>query len=198
MRYLLVLLAATTTHIQAWQLDLKVVPNRAWYISIHDPLPYVAAGVTSVGALYYGSQTKLGRTFFQSIDAMMLNLGLVYTTKFATARLRPSISNTPNRWFAYGHNDNTSFYSGHVSMMTAAITPFVLNFGKESAWVYTLYGLTLHQMIGRVYTHRHWQSDVLVGAVMGSLTGWWATRFDTPLILMPLHNGVYVGFHTRF
>ena len=53
-------------------------------------------------------------------------------------------------------------------------------------------------MIGRVYTNAHWQTDVLTGFGVGFLAGWFATTYDTPFVLLPFDNGIYVGFNQSF
>lgn len=46
--------------------------------------------------------------------------------------------------------------------------------------------------------HAHWQSDVLVGAAVGTGIGVWASRRDSPLIVGWLPGGFSVGYVHRF
>ncbi len=55
-----------------------------------------------------------------------------------------------------------------------------------------------YDMIARVKVRAHWQSDVLVGAGLGTAFGFYAHGRETPLILSWMPHGVFVGFKKQF
>ncbi|MDQ0008288.1 undecaprenyl-diphosphatase [Luteibacter jiangsuensis] len=59
--------------------------------------------------------------------------------------------------------------------------------------------LPIYDAVARVKVHGHWQSDVLVGAALGTGIGLWsAHRSDSPIILGWLPGGFQIGFVHHF
>lgn len=156
-----------------------------------------ATAVTVIGGtLWEGDQTRLGRTFAQSLDALALSAAGAQVMKYAFTRERPSQTNDPNAFFS-GHR-NQSFPSGEVAAIAGAVTPFVLEYGHDHPAVYALEALTAYDMVARVKVRAHWQSDVLVGAALGTGIGLYAHHRAEPLIVGWLPHGVMVGWSHRF
>lgn len=148
------------------------------------------------GALWEGGKTRLGRTWWQSVDASILGGLSSSVLKLAFTRARPSQTSDPNKFFqGRGHY---SFPSGEVTAMAAMVTPFVLEYHKDHPWVYALEALPIYDMVARVKVHGHWQSDVLVGMALGTALGYYAHARHTPLSLELLPDGFAVGLKTRF
>jgi membrane-associated phospholipid phosphatase len=148
------------------------------------------------GGLWEGGDSRLGKTYWQSIDAAAL--GAVSSTglKYVFERSRPSQTNDPNQWFkGKGHY---SFPSGEVTFLSAAVTPFVLEYGSEHPAVYALELLPLYDSVARVKVHAHWQSDVIAGFALGFGAGYLAHRQDSPWILRAMPGSVQVGFKAKF
>ena len=82
--------------------------------------------------------------------------------------------------------------------MTAIVTPFVLEYGNDHPAVYALELLPVYDAIARVKVQAHWQTDVLAGIALGTLTGYYAHSRDSPLILGVLPKGFAVGLHKQF
>ena len=78
--------------------------------------------VLTVGAaLWEGSDSRLGHTYWESIDAVAIGAVTAQAMKVTFSRARPSQTDDPNLWFqGHGHN---SFPSGEVMTVTTAITP---------------------------------------------------------------------------
>jgi len=91
-----------------------------------------------------------------------------------------------------------SFPSGEVAAISAAVTPFMVNYGHDHPAVYALALLPVYDAIARVKTRGHWQSDVLVGAALGTGVGLWASHRNSPLIIGWLPGGFQVGFIHHF
>ena len=102
----------------------------------------------------------------------------------------------PNKWFQGG--GHYSFPSGEVTAVTAIVTPFVFEYGRDHPEVYALELLPVYDMIARVKSQAHWQTDVLASVALGSLTGYLAHRRDNPLILGVLPQGFMIGVRARF
>ena len=148
-------------------------------------------------ALWEGNDSRLGHTMWQSIDATMVGGVAAQGMKMAFSRSRPNQSPDPDLWFqGSGHN---SFPSGEVTVISAIVTPILLEYRHDHPWVYALEVLPLYDAIARVKVHGHWQSDVLAGYALGTAAGFYMhQRQNTPLVLSVLPDGFYIGFKKRF
>ncbi|MGB7631448.1 MAG: phosphatase PAP2 family protein [Candidatus Deferrimicrobium sp.] len=157
-------------------------------------------GVLSVaeigGALWEGSESRLGKTLWQTMDSQLLAVSSATVMKYAFTRERPSETSNPNNWFAHGSNE--SFPSGEAAFSASMVTPFILEYAGEHPTAYGLLLLPLYVGIGRVKNQAHWQSDVIIGWAIGGLSGWYAHSRETPLLVQVLPDGVIVGLKTRF
>lgn len=148
-----------------------------------------------LGAFWEGKDTRLGRTFFQSIDASVIGGASSEILKHAFRRLRPSQTDDPNDFFKPG---GRSFPSGEVTSAAAIITPFVLEYGPDHPAAYALELVPLYDAEARMKVHGHWQSDVLAGWALGTLTGYYAHSRSQPLVIGVLPHGLTVGWKTTF
>ena len=149
-----------------------------------------------IGALWLGTDDRLGKTFWRSVDASALDAITVLAAKRAFSRARPEQTDDPNQWFqGSGH---TSFPSGEVSLQAAFVTPFIAEYAHDAPWVWALELLPAYDAVARVKTHGHWQSDVLVGWAVGTAFGLYAHGRTTPLTLGWTKDGAFVGFRKRF
>lgn len=148
------------------------------------------------GALAFGDQDKLGDTFWRSVDAVVVASVGAQGLKHVFQRERPSQTDDPDRFFKGSHAQ--SFPSGEVTAISAAVTPFMVNYGQDHPAVYALALLPVYDAVARMKVRGHWQSDVLVGAAIGTGVGIWAARRDSPLIVGWLPGGFQVGFIHHF
>ncbi len=180
------------------KLDHPVHENTGgiWSVARVGQFPAELIGATLVGALWEGGNNRLGHTLWQSLDAAAI-AGLSTTgLKYTFQRERPSQTNNPDRWFQGTHAQ--SFPSGDVSSITALVTPMILEYHRTDPWVDALAAIPAFDMAARVEAHGHWQTDVVSGAVVGMVSGYFAHRFRKPFILSLLPGGVYVGLKSRF
>lgn len=160
----------------------------------------LAAGIalaTIGGAVFGDNDSRLGHTFDQALDSMVLTAGTTTVMKAAFSRERPNQNSNPSDFFdgsGYG-----SFPSGEVAEMAAVVTPFIAEYHTDHPAVYALALLPAYDAVARVKVRGHWQSDVLVGAAIGVGFGLYAHHRKTPLImgLMP-HGGLMVGYTKSF
>ena len=148
------------------------------------------------GSLALGDQDKMGDTFWRSLDSMAMSAVVAQGGKWIFQRKRPSQTDNPNEFFKGLQYE--SFPSGEVSAIAGAVTPFVVQYGREYPAVYALELLPAYDAVARVKVHGHWQSDVLVGWGIGTAAGIWASRRESPLILGWLPGGFQIGIVHRF
>lgn len=167
-----------------------------WKRSNQEILIYGTIATVGAGALWFGDDNKLGDTFWRSVDSMAVTAISTQALKWTFQRERPSETNNPNKWFQGLHAQ--SFPSGEVAAISAAVTPFIVTYGNDHPAVYLLALLPAYDAVARVKTHGHWQSDVLIGAAIGTGIGIWATHRDSPWILSLLPGGFQVGYVHHF
>jgi undecaprenyl-diphosphatase len=167
-----------------------------WKRSNQNVLIYGTLTTVVGGALAFGDQDELGDTFWRSVDALAVTGLATEGLKLTFQRERPSQTSDPDRFFAGTHAQ--SFPSGEVAAISAAVTPFIVNYGSDHPAVYALALLPVYDAVARVKTHGHWQSDVLVGAAIGTGVGLWAAHRQSPLIIGWLPGGFQVGFIHHF
>jgi len=178
----------------SWEFDHKVKLDESGFWGAHYDIPKIATVGIVATALYEGTESRFGRTSWKSLDAGIMSQLIAEVAKRGTGRLRPRDSDSSSEWFSGGK----SFFSGHVSGMTALVTPYILEYQEESPWVHLLWAFPLHQMGGRVKAQAHWQSDVLIGALVGFASGYWAYKRETPLLLYFDSDKVMVGLKHHF
>ena len=120
-----------------------------------------------------------------NLQVFALNGVLTNTIKVIFSRQRPSAYF--ETWEPPEENttesDILSFYSGHSSFAFAIATSTAYMLSESHPKHKTLIwgtALTLATTTGylRIAADRHYTSDVLVGAIMGSLVGYWVPRYN--------------------
>ncbi len=167
-----------------------------WQRKYQQDLIYLMVTGEIAGAIWEGGETRLGKTFWQSIDATAIAGISTAVMKVAFSRERPSETDNPNKFFQ--GSGNYSFPSGEVATVSAIITPFVAEYGQDNPSVYALELLPAYDMVARVKVQGHWQSDVLAGFAVGTLSGLYAHSRPQPLILTALPHGFMVGLRKKF
>ncbi len=149
-----------------------------------------------VGALWNGGETRLGRTFWQTLDASALSAVTVLAAKRGFSRSRPEQTDDPDQWFqGSGHE---SFPSGEVALQASFVTPFIAEYHSDQPWIWALAMLPLYDAEARMKVQGHWQTDVLAGLAIGTAFGLYAHNRQSPLILGVLPNGFSVGLKYKF
>jgi undecaprenyl-diphosphatase len=166
-----------------------------WKRSNQRALAALVIGGEIAGALWEGSNSRMGKTFWQSIDASLIGGASYLVLNNTTGRLRPSETDDPNKWFKGGGH---SFPSGEVTAVSSAITPFVLEYRHDHPGVYALELLPLYDAVARMKVRGHWQTDVLAGWALGTAAGYYAHSRNQPFTVMVLPHGLTVGWHKKF
>ncbi|MBC5763202.1 phosphatase PAP2 family protein [Ramlibacter albus] len=153
------------------------------------------AGVVGL-ALVEGTDTRLGRTAWQALDAALVTAAATESMKRAFTRPRPAEEPDAGVWFAGGRH--RSFPSGEVAMMAAFTTPFIIAYKDEKPAVWALAALPVYMAKARMASQGHWLSDVLAGGAIGAGVGYLAARRDVPLVLAVTGRTAFVGLRYRF
>lgn len=99
-----------------------------WNRSNQRALEGIVVGGALIGALWEGSDSRLGKTFWQATDSILLGQVGYLALNNTFRRLRPSQTDSPNDWFKSGGH---SFPSGEVTAISSAVTPFLLEYGRD-------------------------------------------------------------------
>ena len=148
------------------------------------------------GALWEGSDSRIGKTFWYSLDSALFGGVSAQVLKRAFSRERPVQTDNADEWFK-GHG-NASFPSGEVTGVTAIVTPFVLEYRHDYPLVYALELLPAYDGVARMKSHAHWQTDVIAGFALGTGISMYMHSRDTPLLVSWLPKGVSIGFSKHF
>ncbi|MEZ5084568.1 MAG: phosphatase PAP2 family protein, partial [Bacteroidales bacterium] len=115
------------------------------------------------------------RIALTGVKAFILAGGATFIIKHLAHRHRPYEDDPPNPYLWDGPypftSDYTSFPSGHTA--TAFAIASVLAFGyKDKPWI-GISSYTVASLVGlsRINDRKHWGSDVLIGAALGSFIG---------------------------
>jgi membrane-associated phospholipid phosphatase len=132
---------------------------------------YVQAGITS-GALLYGSLAKRpGWINFglDNLQAQVFSGGVTFLFKHVFHRARPETGADAFTWYGpFQQFKNTSFFSGHTSWAFSTANMIFLH-SKKKWWVGVLsFGGATAVGLSRMQQQKHWASDVVMGAIMGT------------------------------
>jgi membrane-associated phospholipid phosphatase len=112
-------------------------------------------GTYAVGRLR--NQPKVAHLGMDLVQAQLLSELLVEPLKFATQRERPDGSN------------NQSFPSGHASVTFATATVIERHLGWRKSMLG--YAIATYVAMSRMHDNRHYLSDVVFGAAVGTIAG---------------------------
>ena len=177
-------------------LDHKVERDDSgiWSRKYQNALRYGSLAADFGLALYEGSETRLGKASWQSVDSVVLSGLAAETGKRVFGRQRPRDTDNSNEWFKGGK----SFPSGEVAEISGIVTPYVLEYRRDQPLVYALEALPVYDAIARVKSQAHWQTDVIAGFAIGTISGYWAHERSVPVTVDLLPHGITLGIKSRF
>jgi membrane-associated phospholipid phosphatase len=138
--------------------------------------PAVTLGLVTWDAYRDGDWRQAVADDLVIVEAAAAAVLVVDGIKYGAARKRPYVRELPPGT-ATGGDDNRSFPSGHTalafSLATASGTVATMRGYRHAPWVWGA-GMTLAAFTGylRMAADKHYASDVVVGALVGSLVGW--------------------------
>jgi membrane-associated phospholipid phosphatase len=147
---------------------------------ITSPGSYLIGGTLyAVGTLAHAN--RMADLGWHGTEAVLFAEGVTYVLKGVVGRQRPFLSNGENpERFAFGKgfssSDWSSFPSGHSSTAfaaAAAVTNETTRWWPHSTWIVgpLMYGGATAVGLSRMYHSRHWGSDVVLGAAIGTFSG---------------------------
>lgn len=125
-------------------------------------------GVFFVAGLL-GNETSMQVTQDVVAASIISSAIIGVSVKTVVGRSRP-LANQGTTHFAPFSDSNSSFFSGHSTQ--AFTLAAVVSESYNETWIdVTAYGMATLVAIGRTYHDKHFTSDVLTGAVVGTLVG---------------------------
>jgi len=176
----------------AWALDQSGI----WARHYQTALQFSVIAVEVGGALWLGNDDRLGHTFWQTIDSSVVAGIASEALKLTFSRARPNQGNDPDKWFQGRCCE--SFPSGEVTLQASFVTPLIVNYRRDTPWIWALELLPLYDSIARLKSQAHWQTDVLAGWALGSAVGYWSASRKIPIFVQVLPRGVSIGLSKRF
>jgi len=167
-----------------------------WASNNQQIIEYGSALLVLGGAFYEGTDSRLGKTFWKSLDAMLLGDVSALAAKAVFRRQRPIDGNDPNAFFK--SSADNSLPSGEVTHITAIVTPFIIEYQKEFPSVWLLAALPAYVGAARLKSQEHWQTDILAGAALGMGMGYVASQRDSSWSAGVLPGGFSVGYRKKF
>jgi membrane-associated phospholipid phosphatase len=124
---------------------------------------------------------KVSHLGFDLVRANILTQALTHGIKIAVRRDRPT-------------GECCSFPSGHASTTFATAAVLERHLGVRFAWPTIL--IASYVATSRLHDNRHFLSDVVFGAALGTAAGWTVVgrhgRSDYALLPVPIHGGVMI------
>jgi membrane-associated phospholipid phosphatase len=154
--------------ISTWQTDFAVNFGNAG--DIVGGLP-VQGGITA-GAFLAGQlfkNNKLTHFGLDNLQAQVFTGGVALVIKNLSHRARPETGEGAFKWYGpFKGWGNESFFSGHTAFSFCTANMVYLHSGKKW-WVGVLgFGTATAVGLSRMQQQKHWSSDVVMGAIMGT------------------------------
>ena len=146
----------------------------------------IGAGMYRVGRL--ANNDRLAQLGLHGTEALLIGEAIGTVSKDFFGRARPWVDTIPNpenwkfmRGFTGGDKYH-SFPSGHSVAgfaAAAAVTAETSHWWPKSTWVVgpAMYGGAALIGLSRMYDNRHWASDVIMGAAIGTFAGTKVVRY---------------------
>lgn len=150
-----------------------------------EPGTYVLLGAAYAAGRFGGSD-RIAEVGLRGLEAEAIALVVTGGTKLVAGRARPYLGKARPHDFALGRGLRgsawMSFPSGHTTAgfaTAAAVTSTVTRWAPGARWPVgvALYGAATFVGLSRIFDDRHWASDVVAGAGVGTVTGLVVARY---------------------
>jgi membrane-associated phospholipid phosphatase len=176
-----------STNIKAQNIDLdllkKINPNNqnsdVWKGVTNSVYPIAAAAPTAILAYrFLKKDKKVWRIAWYFGASYASSFIVTQGSKYLIDRARPYVVDTT--LLSFSKESDPSFPSGHTSMAFATAASLSYTFKK---WYITVpaYLWAGSVAYSRLYTHNHYPSDVLVGALVGTASSWLSYKLSKKL-----------------
>jgi membrane-associated phospholipid phosphatase len=146
----------------------------------------IGGGMYAIGRL--AGHPRLADVGWHGTEAVLLSSAVTGLLKGTLGRARPFVvSDTNPHDFKFGggftNSDRQSFPSGHTTTAfaaAAAVTSEMRRLHPETVWYVApvLYGGATLVGLSRMYHNKHWASDVVLGAAIGTFSGLKVVRYS--------------------
>lgn len=129
-------------------------------------------GTLAIGLVFDNDHAK--RAAISSVGALALTQLVVETMKYSINRSRPEKEQGPYDFNGFGGVGATraSFPSGHSAAAWSIATVFAQEFGDDYKWApIVAYSVAAMTSYARLNKDKHWASDVVLGAMIGYVSG---------------------------
>lgn len=130
-------------------------------------------------------------TLLRAGAAAAIATGVTSGLKYTIGRNRPDIAGGNFEFRPF--SGSSSFPSGHTAAAFAIATA-VADQTTDGWSDYVLYGAATLTAMSRINDNRHWTSDVLVGGLIGHLSGRWVSKQMGPVRVAPTGVTVKLEF----
>ncbi len=150
------------------------------------------------GIFTYGMLAKNKRsvsTSLLALESFALSSLIVRIPKNLVGRHRPDNCEREGPYAFDGPFTGTSFPSGHTTA-SFAVASVIANQYRDHKWIpITAYSVASLAGLSRIYENKHWFSDVVAGAAIGTLVGNLVSRRspDSKLSIVPYGSSNYQG-----
>jgi membrane-associated phospholipid phosphatase len=147
---------------------------------------YIGGGMYAIGRL--ARIERMADLGLHGTEALLIARHTNDLVKWAAGRARPQLDIEDERNFRLGRGygadreEYRSFPSGHAAMgfaAAAAVTAETAKWWPGSQWYIgpAMFGGAVLIGVSRMYDNRHWASDVVMGAAIGTFTGLKVVRY---------------------
>jgi membrane-associated phospholipid phosphatase len=130
------------------------------------------AGTLAIGLVFDNNEAK--EAAFSTMGALALTQLVVETMKYSINRSRPEKEQGPFDFNGFGGPGagRASFPSGHSAAAWTIATVFAQEYGDKYKWAPAVaYSIAAMTSYARLNKDKHWASDVLLGAMIGYVSG---------------------------
>ncbi|CAI8361634.1 MAG: Lipid A 1-diphosphate synthase [Flavobacteriaceae bacterium] len=154
-----------------WLNNLGNEPYDAFWIFVTQIESWTPLFLFFIGVLLYYYKGKKGLVLLLGgIITFLITLAITDFTKTYAARIRPNNIESLSSVIRVLKNPTSySFFSGHASSSFCIVVFLVLCIRKLNPWVYLAFIWPLLFAGSRIYIGVHYPSDIIVGALVGSL-----------------------------
>ncbi len=125
----------------------------------------------ALGVGYISKNKKWQNFALDNLQAQLFSGGVTFFIKELTHRARPETGKDNYAWYGpFNGNGNESFFSAHTAFSFSTATMIFLHTGRK--WWVALLSYSAASAIGisRLQQQKHWASDVVAGAIVGTAT----------------------------
>lgn len=145
----------------------------------------MSGGMYGAGRLF--DSADLADVGLHTAEAILLAEVFTYILKYTAGRARPALDSRDPFNFqllrGIRDDDYTSFPSGHSSAAFATAAALAHELERVLGGSDVLYGIITYGpaslvALSRMFSNRHWTSDVVFGAAIGAFSGWKVVKYN--------------------